>query len=53
MKTGDHSWKGHVALLAANIIWGLNAPIGKEALAVVSMRRNIIKEKTLPLRSIK
>lgn len=36
MKTGDHSWKGHVALLAANIIWGLNAPIGKEALAVVS-----------------
>ena len=36
MKTSDFSWKGHVALLAANIIWGLNAPIGKEALAVVS-----------------
>ena len=36
MKTSDLSWKGHVALLAANIIWGLNAPIGKEALAVVS-----------------
>lgn len=36
MKTSDHSWKGHAALLAANIIWGLNAPIGKEALAVVS-----------------
>lgn len=36
MKTSDFSWKGHVALLAANIIWGLNAPIGKEALVVVS-----------------
>lgn len=36
MKTSDFSWKGHVALLAANIIWGLNAPIGKEALAAVS-----------------
>lgn len=36
MKTSDFSWKGHVALLAANIIWGLNAPIGKEALGVVS-----------------
>ena len=36
MKNGDHSWKGHVALLAANIIWGLNAPIGKEALLSLS-----------------
>lgn len=36
MKTSDFFWKGHVALLAANIIWGLNAPIGKEALAAVS-----------------
>ena len=36
MKEGEHSWKGHIALLAANIIWGLNAPIGKEALLALS-----------------
>jgi drug/metabolite transporter (DMT)-like permease len=28
----DKNYKGHMAMLAASIIWGLNAPIGKAAL---------------------
>lgn len=28
----DKSFKGHAAMLAANILWGLNAPIGKSVL---------------------
>jgi len=28
----DKNYKGHLAMLAASIIWGLNAPIGKAAL---------------------
>lgn len=32
MTNKDFAWQGHAAMLSANIIWGLNAPIGKEAL---------------------
>lgn len=28
----DKNYKGHLAMLAANVIWGLNAPIGKAVL---------------------
>lgn len=30
--TNDKSFKGHAAMLMANILWGLNAPIGKSVL---------------------
>ena len=30
--SGDKNLKGHAAILAANILWGLNAPIGKAVL---------------------
>ena len=36
MKKSDASWQGHLAILTANVLWGLNAPIGKEALHVLS-----------------
>lgn len=28
----EKNYKGHLAMLAANVIWGLNAPIGKTVL---------------------
>ncbi len=34
--SNDKSLKGHAAMLAANVLWGLNAPIGKSVLAVFS-----------------
>lgn len=36
MTNRDFAWQGHAAMLSANIIWGLNAPIGKEALLELS-----------------
>lgn len=36
MTNRDFAWQGHAAMLSANIIWGLNAPIGKEALLSLS-----------------
>ena len=33
MVTYKHSIKGHLVMLLANIIWGLNAPIAKTVLA--------------------
>lgn len=32
----DKNLKGHAAVLAANIMWGLNAPIGKSLLGELS-----------------
>lgn len=34
--SNDKSLKGHAAILAANVLWGLNAPIGKSVLAEFS-----------------
>ncbi|NDV58341.1 DMT family transporter [Bacteroides sp. 519] len=34
--SNDKSLKGHVAVFAANVLWGLNAPIGKSVLAEFS-----------------
>ncbi|MCC8187010.1 MAG: DMT family transporter [Bacteroides sp.] len=34
--SNDKSLKGHAAMLAANVLWGLNAPIGKSVLGVFS-----------------
>ncbi len=34
--SNDKSLKGHAAMLAANVLWGLNAPIGKSVLATFS-----------------
>ncbi|MCD8032308.1 MAG: DMT family transporter [Bacteroides sp.] len=34
--SNDKSLKGHAAMLGANVLWGLNAPVGKSVLAVFS-----------------